>query len=82
MLSKTPKSIDDFTNSQGTHCFDKSQIKNIFQFFHIPLKIKKCDESFKLFEDFKSNDDDVLINLFLTLEIFERFCKVINEYIC
>ena len=51
-------------------------------FFYVFLKIKECERNFKLFKDFKLNNIDVLINLFLTLKIFERFCKIINEYIC
>ena len=64
--------MNDFTNSQKTHCSDKFLFKKIFQFFYTSLKIKKCDKNFKLFKNFILYNINMLINLFLTLKFFEK----------
>ena len=80
MPPKTPKSVGDPTDPQGTRRPDETPATNAFQPPYTILKIKERDGGPRLPGDLKPGDTDALIGLFLTSGVFEGICKATNAY--
>ena len=80
MAPKTPKSMGDPTDPQGTQRLNESPASNKEQPPYRPLVIKEHTGGPRLPEDLRPGDMSALIALFLTPQLLQEISEATNAY--